>query len=58
MYLQHTEYIQDQVEENIKNSNKSLRKTTNLPIGKKKIYQQYKQKKTVYNHTHKLQQEI
>ena len=55
MYLQHTEYIQDKVEENIKNSNKSLRKTTNLRIGNK-IYQQYKQKKMVYNHTHRLEQ--
>ena len=56
MCLQHTEYIQDQVEENIKNSNKSLRKTTNLHIGKK-IHQQYKQKKTVYNRTHKLEEQ-
>ena len=55
MYLQHTEYIQDKVEENVKNSNKSLRKTTNLHIGNK-IYQQYKQKKMVYNHTHRLEQ--
>ena len=37
MYLQYTEYKQDQGEENIKNSNKSLRKTTNLHIGKKNI---------------------